>query len=132
MVTRQQALIEQLQARVAELEEQLKRLSKPPKDCTNSSIPPSKSPKANRSNQDSKRGPKRGHQGHGRKRQLPDMTVECRPHRCARCGADLTDVPAKLLGTNQSGGRASPEPAVDHRSATLPGHLSGLRSPAGG
>ena len=101
IILRQQALIEQLQARVAELEEQINRLTEPPKDASNSSIPPSKSPKANRSHQASKRGPKRGHQGHGRRRWQPDVTVECRPHRCARCGADLTDVSAKLLGTSQ-------------------------------
>jgi len=63
IVLAQQALIEQLQVRVAELEEQLKRLTGPPKDCSNSSVPPSQSPKPNRSNQDSKRGPKRGAPG---------------------------------------------------------------------
>ena len=68
IILHQQALIQQLQARVAELEEQIKRLPEPPKDCTNSSIPPSQSAKPNCSNQDSKRGPKRGHQGHGRSR----------------------------------------------------------------
>ena len=94
-------VILRLQARVAELEEQIKRLTEPPKDASNSSIPPSQSAKPNRANRESKRGPKRGHQGHGRSRQQPDVTVECRPHRCARCGADLTDVPAKLLGTSQ-------------------------------
>lgn len=91
----------QLQTRVAQLEEQIKRLTEPPKDASNSSVSPSKSPKANRSNRDSKRGPKRGHQGHGRKRQQPDVTVECRPHRCGRCGADLTDLPARLISTSQ-------------------------------
>ena len=101
IILRQQALIEQLQARVAELEEQIKRLTEPPKDASNSSIPPSQSPKPNRANCQSKRGPKRGHPGHGRSRQQPDVTVECRPHRWARCGADLTEVPAKLLGTSQ-------------------------------
>jgi len=40
IILRQQALIEQLQAWVAELEEQINRLTEPPKDCTNSSIPP--------------------------------------------------------------------------------------------
>ncbi len=100
-ILRQQALIEQLQARVAELEEQIKHLGKPPKDASNSSTPPSQSPQPNRVNCQSKRGPKRGPQGHGRSRQQPDLTGECRPHRCARCGADLTDVPAKLLGTSQ-------------------------------
>ncbi len=40
VILQQQALIEQLQARVAELEEQIKRLTQPPKDCSNSSVPP--------------------------------------------------------------------------------------------
>lgn len=76
-------IILQLQARVAELQEQIKPLAEPAKDYTNSSIPPAKSPKPNRANRQSKRGPKRGHQGHGRSRQQPDVTVECSPHRCA-------------------------------------------------
>jgi len=29
------------------------------------------------------------------------VTVECRPSCCGRCGTDLTDVSAKLLGTSQ-------------------------------
>lgn len=94
-------VILQLQTRVAQLEKQIKRLTEPPKDASNSSVPPSKSPKANRSHQDSKRGPKPGHEGHGRKRQKPEASVECRPHRCGRCGVDLTDAPAKLIGTSQ-------------------------------
>ena len=57
IILRQQALIQQLQARVAELEEQIKRLIEPPKDCINSSIPPSQSPKPNRANCPSKKGP---------------------------------------------------------------------------
>ncbi len=71
-------IILQLQVRVAELEEQSKRLTGPPKDSTNSSIPPSKSLQPSRANQDGKRGPKCGHQGYGRKRQQPDVTVEVR------------------------------------------------------
>ena len=59
----------QLQARVAELEEQIRPRTEPPKDSTNSSIPPAKSPQANRHKSADKRGPKRGHQGHSRKRQ---------------------------------------------------------------
>jgi len=44
----QQALIEQLQARVAQLEEWIKHLTQPPKDCSNSSVPPSKSARRKR------------------------------------------------------------------------------------
>jgi len=48
IILRQQALIEQLQARVAQLEEWIKQLTQPPKDCSNSSVPPSKSAKRKR------------------------------------------------------------------------------------
>ncbi len=40
LILQQQAVIEQLQVRVAELEEQIKRLTQPPKDCSNSSVSP--------------------------------------------------------------------------------------------
>ena len=102
-ILQQQGLSEQLQARVAELEEQIKRLLQPPKDSSNSSIPPSKTQKPNRSQSKpkKKRGPKPGHRGRSRKRQEPDVTLECRPAQCLQCGADLDDTPAKLVGTNQ-------------------------------
>lgn len=38
-VFQQQVVVEQLQVRVAELEEQIKRLTQPPKDSSNSSVP---------------------------------------------------------------------------------------------
>ena len=74
IILQQQTLIEQLQARVAELEEQIKRLTQPPKDATNSSVPPSKTRKPNRPGREpkKKRGPKQGHQGRSRKCQEPD------------------------------------------------------------
>jgi len=46
---------------ILQLEEQIKRLTQPPKSSSNSSIPPSNSPKPNRLQ--CKRGPKPGHQG---------------------------------------------------------------------
>jgi len=102
-IHQQQALIEQLQARVAELEEQIKQLTQPPKDCSNSSVPPSKSPKPSRqpAKPVKKRGPKAGHRGASRKRQPPDVIIECRPSRCGRCGADLSRMPGKLVGSSQ-------------------------------
>ena len=95
-------IILQLQQRVAELEEELGRLIGLPKDWINSSIPPAKSPRANRRKSEGKRGPKRGHQGHGGKPQQPEVPIECRPHRCGRCGADLTRYP-RQADTYQSG-----------------------------
>ncbi len=54
----QQVLIEELQARVSELEAQVERLTRPAKDCANSSVPPSQSRKPNSGGQNkSNRGP---------------------------------------------------------------------------
>ena len=103
IILQQQALIEQLLARVAQLEELVNRLTQPPKDASNSSTPPSKTRKPNRPNRKSnaKRGPKPGHTGASRKRQDPDVIVECRPASCDRCGADLPQVGGRLLGASQ-------------------------------
>lgn len=58
----QQARIERLETRVAQLEARVERLTGPPKDHTNSSVPPSQSRKPNRDGPgQSKRGPKKGH-----------------------------------------------------------------------
>ena len=98
----QQARIEQLEARGAQLEAQIERLTEPPKDHTNSSVPPSKSRKPNRDSPGhSKRGPKQGHRGHSRKRQEPDITLECRANRCGACGADLSKVAGRQVGSSQ-------------------------------
>ena len=103
IILQQQATIEQLQARVAQLEELVNRLTQPPKDASNSSTPPSKTRKPNRPNRKSnaKRGPKPGHEGRSRKRQAPDVIVECRPASCNRCGAELPQAGGRLLGTSQ-------------------------------
>jgi len=98
----QQARIEQLEARVAKLEAQVESLTGPPKDHTNSSVPPSKSRKSGRKGRsESKRGPKKGHQGRSRERREPDITLECRANRCDDCGADLSDVPGRQVGSSQ-------------------------------
>ena len=103
IILQQQALIQQLQPRVAQLEEQIKRLSDPPKDSGNSSVPPSKTRKPNRGHCRSgkKRGPKPDHAGTSRKRQQPDAIVECRPSACDHCGTDLPQAAGRLLGTSQ-------------------------------
>ena len=90
-ILQQQALIEQLLARVAQLEELITRLTQPPKDASNSSTPPSKTLKPNRPDRKrkKKRGPKPGHEGRSRQRRKPDVIVECRPASCDHCGADL-------------------------------------------
>ena len=92
-----------LQARLAALEDQVNRLTQPPKDASNSSTPPSKARKPNRPDRkpQKKRGPKPGHQGRSRKRQEPDVIVECRPASCGHCGADLPQAGGRLLGKSQ-------------------------------
>ena len=93
----------ELQDRLVAQEEQIKRLTRPPKDSSNSSTPPSQTRKGNRpkSKAAKQRGPKSGHQGHSRERQTPDTIVECRPRNCARCGADLADAPGRRRGASQ-------------------------------
>lgn len=92
-----------LQARLAALEDQVNRLTQPPKDASNSSVPPSKTRKPNRPGPkpQKNRGPKPGHPGASRTRQAPDAIVECRPTSCDRCGADLPQDGGWLLGTSQ-------------------------------
>lgn len=46
IILQQQALIEQLLARVPALEDQIQRLTQPPKDASNSSTPPLENPQA--------------------------------------------------------------------------------------
>jgi len=103
IILQQQALIEQLQARVAELERAINRLTQPPKDASNSSTPPSQTRKPNRPERKpkKKRGPKPGHQGRSRRRQEPHVIVECQPTCCDHCGAELVQAPGRLLGTSQ-------------------------------
>ncbi|MFQ5830920.1 MAG: IS66 family transposase [Candidatus Methylomirabilia bacterium] len=133
-----QALIERLRARIGELEELIKRLTQPPKDCSNSSVPPSKTRKPNPppSRPKNKRGPKHGHRGRSRKRQQPDAMVECRPTCCGHCGADLPQAGGRLLGRSQ----VVDIPPVRHivvqaqrYGATCPncGHKQAGRYPAG-
>ncbi|MDI9582878.1 MAG: IS66 family transposase [Acidobacteriota bacterium] len=92
-----------LQARLAAVEDQIKRLTQPPKDSSNSSTPPSKTRKPNRpaNKPKKKRGPKPGHEGRSRKREDPDVIVECRPASCDHCGADLRQAGGRLLGASQ-------------------------------
>ena len=94
IILRQQTYIERLETRVAQLEARVERLTGPPKDHTNSSVPPSQSRKPNRDGPgQSKRGPKKGHRGHSRKRQEPDITLECRANRCGDCSSQVVEIP---------------------------------------
>jgi transposase len=93
----------ELQARIAELEAKQKR---PPKTPKNSSVPPSAGRKANRkrsSRQGShrKQGAKVGHKGTSRRRDEPNVVIECRVETCPDCGTELTQVEQQLVGSTQ-------------------------------
>jgi transposase len=86
------SLAEQLQAalaRIAELEKRLDTLQRPPKTPDNSSLPPSKGAKPNRTDKAERQGPRTGSLGRtGGGRALtavPDETVRARPVRCRHC-----------------------------------------------
>lgn len=80
--------VQQLRARVAELET---KLQTPPKDAHNSSVPPSKTVKANRpagKAQGHRRAARRGRAGGGRAlHPAPNQEVGAQAKRCPHCGA---------------------------------------------
>jgi transposase len=90
-------LVEQLAARVAELEAQL---GQPPKTPGNSSVPPSVGPKPNRAERRARKR-RRGHNGISRRRQTPDVIVRCRPSTCQGCGEPLALAGQRRVGRSQ-------------------------------
>jgi transposase len=93
-------LVLQLHARVAELEAAVARLSGPPKTPGNSSVPPSQGFKPNRAER--RRAKRPGRQlGLSRRRQEPDLVVECRPTQCRGCGAALAERDQRRVGRSQ-------------------------------
>src|SRR5918997_5455109 len=97
IILRQQAVIEQLTARVAEVEA---GLGGPPKTPENSSVPPAAGFKPNRAERRARRR-RGGHAGISRRRQAPDVIVRCRPERCAGCGAGLPVGGQRRVGRSQ-------------------------------
>jgi transposase len=100
-------LVKLLLARVSTLEKRVAQLEKEggktvKKTSQNSSVPPSRDQKANRSSRPkAKRGPKQGHPGVSRQRMEPDEIIECRVERCHWCGMDLSDRPQWGVGSHQ-------------------------------
>jgi transposase len=90
-------------ARVRELEGEVARLSLPAKTPDNSSVPPSRGWKADLAEPrlGAKRGPKRGHVGASRGRQVPDVVLHCRPGVCGGCGAALSEAGQRVVGQSQ-------------------------------
>src|SRR3954449_8409477 len=96
------AHVRRLEARIAELEAELARRGGPPKTPQNSSMPPSKGFKGERSPEaGAKRGPPFGHRGTSRRRAEPDWIVLCSPPHCTGCGADLAGAPQERVGQSQ-------------------------------
>src|SRR3954447_23919833 len=81
-----EAAIERRDEKIRELEEELAQFRRPAKTPENSSVPPSRGQKANRTpGRRRKLGPKRGHVGVSRERGEPDLVIDCRPSMCAEC-----------------------------------------------
>ena len=96
------ALVRRLEARIAELEAELAHRGGPPKTPQNSSTPPSKGFKRERSPREgAKRGPPFGHRGTSRQRAVPDWIVLCQPAHCGTCGQELPAAPQERVGISQ-------------------------------
>lgn len=89
-----------LQERLDQLE---KKVNRPQKTSKNSSAPPSAGRKANRrrSSNRRKQGAAKGHKGTSRRRAEPDVVIESRVEACPDCGANLTDVDQRHIGSTQ-------------------------------
>lgn len=105
-------LVRALQARVTALETELARLrggGPPPKTSANSSIPPAKGWKAQRTDPPPgsarpKRGPRFAHAGVSRARvprEHVDVVLPCRPAMCTTCGAELPSLGGAVVARRQ-------------------------------
>lgn len=98
-VREQAEQIAALTRRVAELEA---KLGEPPKDCGNSSLPPSQSQKPNRPGKAGRKGPRQGslgRKGGGRLlAEAPDQVIVAKARSCAHCRAALGDGDQLLHG----------------------------------
>ena len=97
-----EAAIERRDEKIRALEEELAQFRQPAKTPENSSVPPSRGQKANRTaGRHRKPGPRRGHVGVSRRRSEPDVIVECRPSACAGCGEALPRLGGRRVGRSQ-------------------------------
>lgn len=72
-----------------------------PKTSQNSSLPPASQMKANRVNGADRPLTSRSSQGRSRQRQVPDVTLDCVPAACERCGAELSASQRREIGRQQ-------------------------------
>ena len=116
-----EAAIERRDEKIRALEEELAQFRRSAKTPENSSVPPSRGPKATRVKvRRRKPGPKRGHVGVSRVRSEPDVVIGCRPRACTGCGAALPPTGGRRVGRSQvielpavraRAGRVAVEPA---------------------
>jgi transposase len=95
---------EHLQADYEALKARVDQQGKPPTSSKNSSQPPSRDQKGNRSKDKRKRrhGPPVGHEKHERERvERPDQVVELRVKSCTGCHRDLEGEGGRLVKVNQ-------------------------------
>lgn len=103
-IGRLQTGYERLQADYEALKAKVDQQGKPPTSSQNSSQPPSRDQKPNRSKDKRKRrhGPPVGHEKHERKLVAqPDQVVELRVKSCAGCHQDLEGEGGRLVKVNQ-------------------------------
>ena len=101
MVLHLQATVQQLQARMAEREGELRRPKKTP---ANSSVPPAKGYKANRSESvegERPRGPKEGQRGTTRAAAEADVQMAAQVERGDRCGHEVGAAEHRLVELGQ-------------------------------
>jgi hypothetical protein len=97
-----EAAIERRDEKIRELEEELAKVRRPVKTPESSSVPPSRSHRANRvQGRRRKHGPKRGQRGVSRVRSTPDVVVACRPRVCAGGGQGLPQSGGRRVGRSQ-------------------------------
>ena len=97
IILSQQEAIERLAADVAALKAQI---GQPPKTSGNSSVPPSVGFKPNRAERRARKR-RRGHDGISRRRQKPEVIVQCRPGTCQGCGESLPLTGQRRVGRTQ-------------------------------
>ncbi len=99
-ITRLEGMVEQLTARVAQLEAERAHPPAPSKTPDNSSLPPSTGFKPNRPERRSRRR-RASHDGISRHRHEPDVIVRCHPETCQGCGEPLPRTGQRRVGRSQ-------------------------------
>ena len=111
-ISRLNRLVNQKDKTIRDLRQRLSKYEEPPKDSSNSSIPPTQDSIGNqivrhtkslRKKSDRKTGGQPGHEGHFLEtNEEPDLIVHHHPDDvCECCGESLADVEAEVIGKSQ-------------------------------